>query len=304
MEDSMELRYLQTFRTVASLLSVTQAAAVLHYAQSSVSDHLHALEDEFGVKLFDRLGKRLVLTQSGHRLLDYADHMIRLTEEAHLAIPGGEEPAGTLVLSAPETLCSYRLPLVLQRFRQHFPQVQLSFRPNVCTHLRQMVTAGEVDVAFLLETLVEDPNLTVEPLRVEPLVVVSSPEHRLAHLEHVYPADITGEAFLATVPGCSYRVLFERALAEGHAQPAMVLEFHSIEVIKQCVMSGMGVAVLPAIDVAREAQSGHLAVLSWAGPELQVVTQMVRHKDKWLSPALKAFLRITRDVLVGSQTES
>ena len=300
----MELRYLQTFRTVARLLSVTQAAAVLHYAQSSVSDHLHALEDEFGVKLFDRRGKRLVLTQSGHRLLDYADHMIRLTEEAHLAIPGGEEPAGTLVLSAPETLCSYRLPLVLQRFRQYFPQVQLSFRPNVCTHLRQMVTAGEVDVAFLLETLVEDPNLTVEPLRVEPLVVVSSPEHRLAYLEHVYPADITGEAFLATVPGCSYRVLFERALAEGHARPAMVLEFHSIEVIKQCVMSGMGVAVLPAIAVAREAQSGHLAVLSWAGPELQVVTQIVRHKDKWLSPALQAFLRITHDVLVGSQTES
>jgi DNA-binding transcriptional LysR family regulator len=70
------------------------------------------------------------------------------------------------------------------------------------------------------------------------------------------------------------------------------------------VMSGMGVAVLPAIDVAGEAQSGRIAVLSWAGPELQVVTQMVRHKDKWLSPALQAFLMITRDVLVGSQTKN
>src|SRR5258708_15222922 len=210
--------------------------------------------------------------------------MIRLTEEAHRAIPGGEEPAGTLVLSAPETLCSYRLPLVLQRFRQYFPQVQLSFRPNVCTHLRQMVTAGEVDVAFLLETLVEDPNLTVEPLRVEPLVVVSSPEHRLAYLEHVYPADITGEAFLATVPGCSYRVLFERALAEGHARPAMVLEFHSIEVIKQCVMSGMGVAVLPAIAVARKAQSGTPPVFSWEGTEVAIVTPIVRPKHKKLLP--------------------
>jgi DNA-binding transcriptional LysR family regulator len=298
------LRYLQTFRTVARLLSVTQAAAVLHYAQSSVSDHIHALEDEFGVKLFDRLGKRLVLTQAGHRLLDYADHMIRLTEEAHLALPGGEEPAGTLVLSAPETLCSYRLPAVLQRFRQDFPQVQLSFRPNVCTHLRQMVTAGEIDVAFLLETPLEDPQLIVEPLVVEPLVIVVSPEHRLAQVKHVHPADIAGEAFLATVPGCSYRVLFERALAQDHAQPAMILEFHSIEVIKQCVMSGMGVAVLPAIDVAREAQAGRIAVLSWAGPELQVVTQMVRHKDKWLSPALQAFLAMTRDVLVGSQTKN
>jgi DNA-binding transcriptional LysR family regulator len=300
----MELRYLTTFRTVARLLSVTQAAAVLHYAQSSVSDHIHALEDEFGVKLFDRLGKRLVLTPSGRRLLDYADHVIRLTEEAHLAIPGGEEPAGTLVLSAPETLCSYRLPPVLQRFRQHFPQVQLNFCPNVCTHLRQMVTAGEVDVAFLLETPLEDPHLIIEPLVVELLVVVVSPEHRLAQMKQVYPADIAGEAFLATVPGCSYRVLFERALAEDHAQPAMVLEFHSIEVIKQCVMSGMGVAVLPAIDVAREVQSGRIAVLSWAGPELQVVTQIVRHKDKWLSPALQAFLMITHEVLVGSQTKS
>src|ERR1051326_9084404 len=101
----MELRSLQTFRTVARVLSITQAAVMLHYAQSSVSDHIHALEEEFGVKLFDRLGKRLVLTQSGHHLLDYADQMIRLAEEARLPIPGGEEPAGTLVLSAPETLC-------------------------------------------------------------------------------------------------------------------------------------------------------------------------------------------------------
>jgi DNA-binding transcriptional LysR family regulator len=293
---------LLTFRTVARLLSVTQAAVVLHYAQSSISDHIHALEDEFGVKLFDRLGKRLVLTQSGHLLLDYADRIIRLTEEAYLTIPGGKEPAGALALSAPETLCSYRLPLVLQRFRQHFPQVQLSFRPNVCTHLRQMVTAGEVDAALLLEAPLEDPRLIVETLVVEPLVVVASPEHHLAQLEHVRPADIAGEAFLATVPGCSYRVLFERALAEGHVQPAMILEFHSIEVIKHCVMSGMGVAVLPAIDVARETQSGRIAVLSWVGPELQVVAQVVRHKDKWLSPALRAFLMITHDVF-GAQTK-
>jgi DNA-binding transcriptional LysR family regulator len=77
-----------------------------------------------------------------------------------------------------------------------------------------------------------------------------------------------------------------------------------IEVIKQCAMSGMGVAVLPAIDVAREAHAGRIAVLSWAGSELHVVTQMVRHKDKWLSPALQAFLAMTRDVLVGSQTKN
>ncbi len=176
--------------------------------------------------------------------------------------------------------------------------------PSGAGSLTPDVTAGEVDVAFLLETPLEDPHLIVEPLVVEPLVVVVSPEHRLAHLEHVRPADIADEAFLATVPGCGYRVLFERALAEDHAQPAMILEFHRIEVIKQCVMSRMGVAVLPAVDVAAEIQAGRIAMVSWAGPELQVVTQMVRHKDKWLSPALQAFLMITRDMLVGSQTKS
>jgi DNA-binding transcriptional LysR family regulator len=84
----------------------------------------------------------------------------------------------------------------------------------------------------------------------------------------------------------------------------MILEFHSIEVIKQCVMSGMGVAVLPAIDVAGEVQSGRIAILPWAGPALQVVTQVVWHKDKWLSPALHAFLLITRDELASPQTKN
>src|SRR5260221_2491869 len=104
MEDSMELRYLQTFRTVARVLSVIQAAAVLHYAQSSVSDHLHALEDEVGVKLFDRLGKRLVLTQLGYRLLVYADHMIRLIDEGHLAISTVQVTSRSIVLRASEYL--------------------------------------------------------------------------------------------------------------------------------------------------------------------------------------------------------
>jgi DNA-binding transcriptional LysR family regulator len=174
----------------------------------------------------------------------------------------------------------------------------------VATFTANIVSGIALNAPFVKTSQLSALSLFRGSFETGQVQVVVSPEHHLAHLEHVHPADIAGEAFLATVPGCSYRVLFERALTEGHVQPAMILEFHSIEVIKQCVMSGMGVAVLPAIDVAGEAQSGRIAVLSWAGPELQVVTQMVRHKDKWLSPALQAFLMISRDVLVGSQTKN
>lgn len=293
----MELRHLATFRTLATTLNFTRTAALLGYAQSSVSAQIQELEADLGVRLFERLNKRIMLTDEGYRLLVYAEKLLDLAEEARSALSTTEQPAGAVTISAPETLCTYRLPPLLQRFRATFPQIQVHFRPLPVPDLRRSVLEGRVDVAFVLEEPLRATGLIVEPLLRERLLVLAPPDHPLAHSTRVTPADIEGEPVLLTEVGCSYRNLFKRALSGVGVYPTTNLELTSVEAIKQCVMLGMGITVLPEVAVQQEVTQGRLVALPWSEPNFEVVTQMLWHRDKWQSLALKSFLSLTREIL-------
>lgn len=293
----MELRHLATFRTLATTLNFTRAAVLLGYAQSSVSAQIQELEADLGVRLFERLNKRIMLTDEGYRLLVYAEKLLDLAEEARFALSTTEQPAGAVTISAPETLCTYRLPPLLQRFRATFPQIQVHFRPLPVPDLRRSVLEGRVDVAFVLEEPLRATGLIVEPLLRERLLVLAPPDHPLAHSTRVTPADIEGEPVLLTEVGCSYRNLFKRALSGVGVYPTTNLELTSVEAIKQCVMLGMGITVLPEVAVQQEVTQGRLVALPWSEPNFEVVTQMLWHRDKWQSLALKSFLSLTREIL-------
>src|SRR5690348_789398 len=140
----MELRQLLTFRMVATTLSFSRTAQSLNYVQSSVTAQIQTLEEELGVRLFDRLGKRIALTDAGKRFLPYAERILDLSEEAREAVTDGDVPSGSLIISAPETLCIYRLPALLRLFRDRFPQVKVIFKPSSYEDLRQRVSDGLV----------------------------------------------------------------------------------------------------------------------------------------------------------------
>jgi DNA-binding transcriptional LysR family regulator len=255
------------------------------------------LEADLGVPLFDRLGKRIVLTDAGQRLLRYAEKILALAEEARSVVTGEAEPNGSLTISAPESLCTYRLPAVLGLFRERYPRVQLMFRPSPSADMRRRVSEGLLDIAFVLEEPIHSGNLSARQLINEPLLVIAPPDHPLTSKAKVNVADLSGEPILFTETGCTYRRIFEQALIDGGVYPPTALEFSSVEAIKQCVITGMGITVLPAMAVNREINEGLLVALNWAGPKLEVITQMIWHKDKWLSPALHAFIEVTYEVL-------
>lgn len=294
---SIDLRHLTTFRAVASARSFTRAALTLGYAQSSVTAHVQALEAELGVALFDRASKQIALTDAGQRLLVYARQLLQLAEEARAVVSEGDQPSGSVTISAPETLCTYRLPVLLRAFRECFPQARVIFRPSRAASLCRHVRNGEIDVAFVLEQPFESSDLEVEALMHEPVALVGRPDHRLAACPAVSPADVADEPILLTEAGCAYRMLFERALTAAGVAPRDSVEFSSVEAIKQCVAAGMGLAVLPGVAVERELAQGQLAALRWSGPSLEVVTQMVWHARRWQSPALRAFLQQARELL-------
>jgi DNA-binding transcriptional LysR family regulator len=274
-EGMVDIRQLTTFRLLAQSLSFTRTAATLNYVQSNVSAQIHTLEEELGVRLFDRLGRRVALTEAGRRLLGYTDQILDLVDEARNALAATEELEATLLVSAPESICAYRLPLALRELRSRYPYLRVIFRPYPVAELRRRVNEGELDVAFLLEERFSSSTLLAHTLKKEPVCLIVSPDHPLAERASVGPADLRVHHLLLTERGCSYRARFEQRLSEADVYPASTLEFASIEAIKQCVMVGMGVAVLPQMTVAAELEDGRLVALPWSDRDFHTLAQVV-----------------------------
>ena len=302
----MELRRVETFRAVAEELSFSRAAARLGYVQSSVSAQVGALERELGVPLFDRLGRRISLTDAGEVMLSYSSRLLALAEEAREATVdagvGAREVTGSLTVSAPETLLTYRLPRLLALFHNRHPRVRLSVRPSAIGRLlgetRRAVEEGRVHVAFVLDEPVEVEGLSVETLVEEDVTVIAPASHALRSSGLVMPLDFSGETVLlpeAPQSGCAYRGQFERHLAAAGVVPPEKLEFQSIEAVKRCVAAGMGVSVLPTVAVKTDLAAGSLSPLRWREP-FSVETLMVWHEERWTSPALRAFLEAAREI--------
>jgi len=298
----MELRQLKTFHTLASTLNFSRAAEVQNYVPSTVTMQMKALEEELGVKLVDRLGKKVILTDAGRRFLVYVDNMLSELEEAQHAIKQSGEVTGTVIISADETLCTYRLPAVLRRFRLRYPGIRLMFRPLANPNLKQSLREGDADIIFMLDEDNGETGFCGEKMLDEPFYVLVAPDHPLAARTALAIEDFNDETFLLTEKGCSYRTFFERSLSQKGVGGITKLEFNSAEAIKQCAKIGMGIAILPEMAVTAEVNRGELVPLPWDLTATSFATQMYWHEEKWISPAIEAFLNLTRDTFLKNST--
>ncbi|MFC9541547.1 LysR family transcriptional regulator [Lysinibacillus sp. NPDC056959] len=293
----MEIRQLKTFWTLASTCSFSRTAEVLNYVPSTVTMQIKALEEELGVKLLDRWGKSVVLTDAGHQLLPYANKILNDVEEARYVSSQSEELTGTVIIGADEVLCTYRLPDLLRLFRERYPHVRLLFRPLSSDNLKQSLREGNVDVVFMLDEPVISTDLHTELLMGEPFFMVVSPDHPLATRSTLGIEDFNREQILLSEKGCSYRAFFYRTLLRKGADSLTELEFNSVEAIKQCTMVGLGIALLPEMAIKGELERGELIALPWDLSEIRFATQMLWHQEKWISPSMRAFIESARNVL-------
>jgi DNA-binding transcriptional LysR family regulator len=291
----MEMRQLQMFVTLAEELNFTRAAERLNTVQSNVTSHVRKLEEELGVQLFDRYPRRLTITDAGTQFLPYAQRVLATVEEARRTMRFGDEPAGPLRIGAPESIVTYRLPPVLRRFRQRHPHVLLMLRPYVDWPLAEPLQNGEFDLAIRIADAIGEKTLGSRRIGAERILLVAAPQNALAQRAAVRPKDLAGQHLLLTEEGCAYRKKFERILHARGARPQGVGEFASVEAIKQCATLGMGIALLPEVAVANEIRSGALCVLPWRGPDLSMLTHVVWHKDRSMTPAMRGFLEALDD---------
>jgi len=285
----MELSDLHIFRTVAREGGIVRAARRLHRVPSNITTRIQQLEASIGVQLFTRQHNRLALSQSGERLLVYADQMLRLSDEARSAV-AGTAPSGVLRLGALESTTASRLPAILAAYHKVYPDVSVELMTGTNDALTAAVLDRRVEAAFVAEAP-SNKELARQPLFRERLVIISCARHAPIHR----PADVNGDSVIAFPNGCYYRRVLQRWLGERRLPSIRVLELASYHAIVACVASGTGIALAPE-SVLETVQ--HAAVARHALPKVysDIVTPLVWRASE-PSPALDAL----REILANSR---
>lgn len=296
----MDLKHLHTFLTLCEFRNFTKTAEHLHYAQSNVTAQIQQLEKELDTQLFERLGKKVTLTASGRELIPYARKMLHLSEDIKLRFSG--ENKGCITVGASESICIYRLPQIIKAFQTIHPEVELYLQVLDGSDFTSLLADNRIDIAITLDTPIQSPNVTSILQMGETIGVFSPPGHVLAQKEQISIHDIAEHRLLLTSKGCCYRKIFERHLAEASLTPQIALETSSLQVIKQAVLSGLGICVLPRLAVQMELDRRELVQVHY-GMDYKIVSQAYHHKDKWLSPNLMDFITIVKGVLQNENAQ-
>lgn len=293
----MDFKQLNAFLTISRLQSFTKAADALGYAQSTITTQIKLLENELNVKLFERIGKTTTLTHEGKKLLPYAKQILKLSTDIKTTVSNEDKPSGTLTIGAAESLCVLRLPEILKEYRILYPDVDVSLKFGSCADFRHYLSENLIDVAFSLGVKIDSDEFISEVELPEPMLLLAYPGHPLIQKDKIFPKDIENESLILTETGCSYRAAFERILKDSGIKPNITLETGSVQAIKQFTMSGLGITILPEIAVKDEVKAGKLIPLNWKGPDLNIISQVIYHKDKWISPALREFIHLSNKFL-------
>lgn len=281
----MELRHLITFKTIVEKGGFKRAAEHLDYSQSSVTVHVKELEEELGKPLFDRIGRKVFLTNYGKQFHPYAIKIVDLYKEATESLNSDDTPKGNLVIGVTEIFSQYRIPSLLLEYKKRYPDVRISLRSLENKEISVALRNGQIDLALVLERIDWfDKELSIEKIKDES-VVLARPIHQ----------EKPENTILVTEDSCSYKSMLETYVQEKQIEVKNTLSFSSLEAIKQCVLSGLGFSILPYFSVAKELAAkqihGEFVQLNHTGN----ATFIVFHKNKQLSFTIKAMVSLIKE---------
>ena len=300
----MTLHQLRIFLAVARLRSFTTAAYELHLSQPDVSLHIRELEEEIGLNLFERVGRKIHPTQAGELLKERADRIfaqLRETEQAMAEIKGLVR--GSLLIGASTTPGMYLLPQALSNFRRRFPGINVQMKIANTEEIERSVRGMEVDIGFTGGVLTPSKELKVETYIEDELVLILPPKHPFAKKKKILVSDLNEATFILREPGSATRQVFEQALRGHQTRIKIGMELGSTEAIKQAVAEGVGISVVSKYAVARETKLGLLSMSRIHGLPFFRPLFIVYHGQRLLPPAARAFLGLLQPNKVSNQTE-
>ena len=284
----MELRTLATFIRVAELRSFSQAARETGYSQSAVSTQIGQLERELGTPLFDRVGRTVSLTQKGQVFLEHAQNLVRMSETAKKAVQNTPLESGELRIAMADSLSISLFPSILTEYRRRFPQVNIILRTGGTDDMFRMLMQNEADLIYTLDRRIYQSDLVIVQDKPEPVCFTALPDHPLAQIPDLSLSQLVSLPFLLTEKHMSYRMQLDHILASRGLELTPCLELGNTEMIKQFVLDGMGLALLPLFVVEKELAAGDLVSLNVTDCPIEIWRQLLYHRGKWVTPAMQA----------------
>ncbi len=288
----MELRNLITFVRIAEVKNFSKSAQLLGYSQSAVTMQIKQLEQELGRQLFERIGKQVKLTQAGERLLPYALDILNTAQKAQSMVRENEQITGHLRIGTCESYVIGVLPQVLTAFQQQCPNVEVQVQTGLTTDLFQRLRQNDIDLLFFLDRKLYFPEWIKVFERPEHSFFVASAKSKLAVETHISTERLLQEPLFLTEKGISYRYAMEQKMAEQGFALHPFLEIGNTDVITQFVLQNKGISFLPNYVVAPYIQNGTLVKLDTECPEITMWSQLVYHRNKYITPQMEKMIAI------------
>ena len=298
----METRVANTFIKVAELGNITKAAEQLGYTQGAVTLQIKKLESELGVMLFDRVGRGVRLTEAGMRFREFAQRLVRASEDADAFAMDESDPSGELIIEANSSVSIGILPGLMHGFHDKYPHVDVKVRISedndiLMEHLRQSRT----DIAMMMGPRQSFPGCSLAGERVENFRFVAPPDDRLARMKDIPLEEVLDRTYVACFNAMDKNMdryyVIESYLMQRGIDISAPIEFGAFASVINYLKKGGGHAYLPLYMIEGELERGELVILDTETPEVYEYTQMFYSSTRWLSPQMKAFITYAQEYL-------
>ncbi|MCH8543075.1 MAG: LysR family transcriptional regulator [Alcanivorax sp.] len=282
------LRQLEVFLATARLENITRAAASLAMSQSAASGALREMEQQFGIALFDRAGKRLRLNDLGRALLPRAEGLLEQAGELEQMLAGHSE-GGELRVGATLTIGNYLAVGIMARYMSEVPDARVVLEVDNTEHIAEAVLHFRLDVG-LIEGEFHHPDLDVTPWRDDDLMVFCAPDHPLAGRTALSDADLEAATWILREPGSGTRQTFDRAMHGVLPGLNVLLELQHTEAIKRAVEAGLGIGCLSRVTLVEAFRRGSLVPLPVPHRDFSRQFYFVLHRQKYRSHGIARWL--------------
>ena len=290
----MTIRHMLIFQTLCENESnSTKAAEALHMSQPAVSLAIRELEQYYGIRLFDRIGRRLKLTAAGEHFLQYAVHICSLFSDLETGMRDWDS-AGLLRVGASITIGSQFLPGYVQAFATLSPSTDVRVTIAPSEQLEKKLLSNELDFA-LIEGVVQNPFLLSEPYMEDQLCILCPAQSQWRQGEEMPLDAFKKQRFLLREPGSGTREVFDRACAQAGFSVQPAWEAMSTTALVNAVISGLGIAVLPRRMILAPLSRGQVITVHVRELDFRRSCHIIHHRDKYLTSSARRFLELCRN---------
>ncbi|MST51975.1 LysR family transcriptional regulator [Clostridiales Family XIII bacterium WCA-MUC-591-APC-3H] len=289
----MENKNVATFVKIVEFNNFTKAADSLGYSQAAVTAQIKSLEKELGVPLFDRVGKRIFLTQAGKTFLPYAIDLLKAEEAAKNSVGVSEELEGELVICSASSYASEVLPQILLRYMHLHPKVRITVK--VSDYLEDnmhKLAQGELDFLLCMDERNAFPDFASFAEKPEPVIFVTHPSNPLLKKKRKPLQDVVTSNFIVSDREIGYSRLLEKQLQKKGIELSPIMEMGSTNAIINVLLGGYGTSFLPEYTVRKHIKDGTLARIDVKDINVDMYSFFLCSRDRWINPVMQAFIDI------------